>query len=268
MKLNSLNSLYLSIFTLKFNAVRGNDIVVNSTAELNWSSTIFMIPVALPYNHFWDVCRTKSSYYCLVSFEVQTGLSNPAFELRMGNNLNPLGEISNRQKRLKKFAVEECDSAFRAAFQLHNYYVLREDCCQGQCIYYFSYGFKEALITPTEYFAKITDYSEENKHLNYLLSYYDCECEVNIITKIGFGSGSLKHEQQRSDMHEEPQGKPYQLKVGQGWSPKIPYDNPGYFLTFRWFKHYVMCPDQPWICREPNQSSNTNWWTRFFNFTA
>ena len=48
----------------------------------------------------------------------------------------------------------------------------------------------------------------------------------------------------------ELRGKPYQLKIGNSLSSKIPYANPDDFLTFRWFKLNVMCPEQPWICEQ------------------
>ena len=48
------------------------------------------------------------------------------------------------------------------------------------------------MLTPTEYYKKITDYSEDGKQLNYIMAYYSLECEANIIMKIGFATGNLK----------------------------------------------------------------------------
>ena len=96
----------------------------------------------------------------------------------------------------------------------------------------------------------MTNNSVEGKRLNYLLSFYLPECGVNSISKIGFGMGALKRENHRSGSTDFLPGAPYQLKIGDQWSPKIPYENPKEFLTFEWFKSYVMCKDQPWICNE------------------
>ena len=118
-------------------------------------------------------------------------------------------------------------------------------------------------MTPTEYIANLTDYSEEDKHLNYLMSYYVPDCNVNIITKIGFGKGRLKRVNHSEEMRPEQPGAPYQLKVGRRWTSPIPYDNPGDFLTFRWFKHKIICAEQPWICgshRNTSVSNLINWW--------
>ena len=128
---------------------------------------------------------------------------------------------------------------------------------QGQYFYYFRYGYRDALLTPREYLKKLTDYSEGDKRLNYIMSYFSPECNTNIITKIGFGTGVLKRVNQSNYVSFSQPGAPYQLKVGHNWTPRIPYENPDHFLTFRWFKHNVMCQEQSWICEhESNKSQN------------
>ena len=137
-------------------------------------------------------------------------------------------------------------------------------CCkQGQNYYYFTYGYRDALLTPREYLTKLTDYSEGDNHLNYIMSYFSPECSTNIITKIGFGTGRLKRSNESDVLRYEESGAPYQLKVGHRWTPKIPYYNPDDFLTFHWFKHSVMCKDQSWICEHESTNSQkwfTGWW--------
>ena len=96
----------------------------------------------------------------------------------------------------------------------------------------------------------MTDYSEDGKRLNDLESFYLPLCNVNVITKIGFGFGLLKRRSLSESEGKPLPGAPYQLKVGPHWSPEIPYHNPEEFLTFHWFKHNLMCKDQPWICQE------------------
>ena len=105
--------------------------------------------------------------------------------------------------------------------------------------------------------AKLFDYSEEGKHLNYILSYYDHKCQVNIITELGFGIGALRRANHMRGMIDERRGIPYMLKIGHEWTTRIPYENPGDFVTFSWFKTNVVCPDQPWICGNQNNSSSS-----------
>ena len=128
---------------------------------------------------------------------------------------------------------------------------------QGQNYHYFNYGYRDALLTPKEYLTKLTDYSEEDKRLNYIKSYFSADCRTNIIAKIGFGTGTLKRMNVSDVIRHEHHGAPYQLKVGHNWSARIPYENPDQFLTFRWFKNKVICKDHSWICS--HESSNKNW---------
>ena len=152
--------------------------------------------------------------------------------------------------------MDQFEIVARSEYQFHNYFVAREGCCYGQFIYYFSHGFNIALLTPVEYFKRLTDYSVNGKRLNYILSFYSIICDANIITKIGFGAGPLKRESHEGGLNREMYGRPYQLKVGDSWTPKIPYINPRYFLTFQWFKVYIMCPEQPWICDNESTSDS------------
>ena len=107
------------------------------------------------------------------------------------------------------------------------------------------------LVTPKEYLDKLTDYKDDNKQLNLIWAYYLPDCAINIITKVGFGTGILKRFNYNSDTGKQMAmaGVPYQLRVGySNWTPPLPYQDPGDFLTFRWFKLNIMCQDQPWIC--------------------
>ena len=102
---------------------------------------------------------------------------------------------------------------FEPNCERHNFYSVEVGAISQYCSY-FTLGFKNALLTPQEYFDKLTDYSEENKHLNYLIAYYLPQCEVNIIVKLGFGVGSLKRTNERYGLlQNERVGAPYQLKV-------------------------------------------------------
>ena len=58
------------------------------------------------------------------------------------------------------------------------------------------------------------------------------------------------------------------IEVGHHWTPKIPFKNPGDFLTFNWFKKNVICADQPWICSDGSENQREDWsaWCwRLFN---
>ena len=102
-------------------------------------------------------------------------------------------------------------------------------------------------MRPHEYIKKLTDY-DEDKRLNLISAYYFPDCEVNIIIRLGFGEGPLIREDTVFGMLRQVPDKPYLLKFDKEWSEHIPYEDPGYFLTFRWFKQNVMCKEQPWIC--------------------
>ena len=53
-------------------------------------------------------------------------------------------------------------------------------------------GYSRMLITPSQYIEKITNYSDKDKQLNAIWANFEPECNVNVITKIGFGSEELK----------------------------------------------------------------------------
>ena len=240
------------LFSINFGATY--DIVVNSTVNPTWSSLKFLIPVNIPYNYVWSLCNKLSSYYCLTTFVTEEGIYNPAFQVRaISGSFIASDSFGSHLNMLKRFVKEECVDLFEPVYAKHNHFLRREGCCQGQCFYYFRYGYRGAFLSPKEYLTKLFDYSEEGKQLNYILSFHDSDCHVNIITKIGFGIGELKRESHRSGLRDQRQGIPYLLKVGVEWTPRIPFENPADFITFSWFKTNVMCPDQPWICQ--NQRS-------------
>ena len=255
------------LVSIKFGTA--DDIVVNSTVEPTWSSLNFIIPVDMPYNYIWSLCNELSTYYCLNAFVTEDDVYNPAFQIQTISGAIFINDpvLSSHLIKLKRFVREECYDLFGSVYENHNHFVVREGCCQGQYYYYFTYGYRDALLTPNEYLTKLFDYSEEGKQLNYILSFYEPDCHVNIITKIGFGIGELKRENHRSGLRDEHHGVPYLLKVGDGWTPRIPYGNPVDFITFSWFKTNVMCPDQPWICRNQSSSSTkrvVKLWKRLF----
>ena len=109
-------------------------------------------------------------------------------------------------------------------------------------------GFVAMLLTPEEYIERLTDYSTENKRLNYIKAYYEPNCHANIITKLGFGVGAIEKLNHFGDGRLQLVGAPFIVQMGSEWSPRIPFSNPEDFVTFRWFKQNFICRAQPWIC--------------------
>ena len=268
MIINILWFVFFWLGSVKLGAASG--IVINSTVNPVRSSLNFLIPIAVPFNHYWPLCKKRSKYYCLTAFVTEEDIYNPAFHVRTISGDVVASELfGSHLNMLKRFVREECDDLFESVYEDHNHFVVSEGCCQGQYFYYFTYGFREALLTPMEYLTKLFDYSEEDKQLNYILSFYEPGCHANIITKIGFGIGELKRDNHGNGFRDERHGIPYLLKVGDNWTPRIPYENPIDFITFSWFKSNVMCPDQPWICQNQRNSSIkrvVEWWQRFFRY--
>ena len=77
------------------------------------------------------------------------------------------------------------------------------------------------FITPKEYLRLLTDYSENGKEMNLIHAYYYPDCHVNIISKLGFGSGTLGRKNQLREERKQHRGIPYQLKIEASWSEKL-----------------------------------------------
>ena len=215
-----------------------------------WISVTFVIPVEVSGIRFWPLCKNKRYIYCLSEIETRNNVNNPAVEFG-APTLGPL-RLSTEQKYLilQFNALQASIDAFQPIFQKHNFFRRGEKCCAEQFSSYFHYGLQSLKITPKQYLAKLIDYTEANKTLNLIWSYYMKECNVNIITKLGFGQGQLERSNDRSGLMFHRNDAPYRLKVGKSWTPEFPFENPEHFLTFNWFKKNVMCLDQPWICKQ------------------
>ena len=96
------------------------------------------------------------------------------------------------------------------------------------------------------------------KQLNYIRSFFQLRCKVNVITKVGFGRGRLRRDRHPYLSTVPLAGFNYVLGIeGVDFDVAIPYENPEDFLTFKWFKYNVICRDQPWICGyEAAETSN------------
>ena len=192
-----LTILFYLCFCISASIIGANDVVVSTKIDSVWSSVIFTISVDIPLNPFFSYCKVMSNYYCLISFEIQyQGMKLPAFEFKYSDRRGLMREFYERIHNLKQNGLEQFEKLFEQIYQKHNFYAIRSGCCKGQFIYYFNYGFREALLTPAEYFQNLTNYSDGSKQLNYVFSHYYIECDVNVITKIGFGKGQLIHKNQ------------------------------------------------------------------------
>ena len=247
-----MNFLLTSVFFTVFIAENESDYVFYPTNGTTWSSVTFDIPVKTAEINFWPICRKKSKFYCLSDFRSDKDGVNPTIDFQRFNNFVDR-DIYHKILVFKDNAKLASDEAFEQMYRRHNFFVMFKGCCLGQFYSYHEHGLQSLKITPQEYFSNLTDYSEENKKLNLIWSYYLEDCGVNIITKLGFGKGQLKRHHHRRELIFHSVDAPYHLKIGKTWSPAIPYENPETFLTFKWFKNKVMCRDQPWICGK-------KWW--------
>ena len=157
-----------------------------------------------------------SRYYCLQSFVLGQGEpSNPGFLLRLENRQ---WRITDRAVEtlytIKRLARQECGRISEPLRMQNNLFSIKNGFFNQYCNY-FTLGFKNALLNPKEYFDKLTDYSQANKSLNYLMAYYSVPCEVNVIIKLGYGIGDLQRVNDRFGLPDQRTGIPYQLKVNQ-----------------------------------------------------
>ena len=223
------------------------DIVVNSTVIPTWSSLVFIIPVQEPQDYYWKVCREFSEIFCLQRFYTSDETENPAYVTEV--NLDEAGSsLINYFYWLEDSAQSELQKVFEPKYKQINNFVDRYGCCFNQYFDYFTVALLQMMLTPKEYYGKISDFTDENKELNEIWAYYLPSCQQNIITKVGFGIGELKRKNLYINLPNQEKGLPYVLKIGDSWSSPIPYSNPGDFLTFKWFRKNVVCLEQPWIC--------------------
>ena len=254
---------------LKIGSSQSSDLVVNSTVDKNWASLLFIIPVDVPHNVLFFICRKHSNYYCLHAYTTNYELDNMAFQLDIGINgdIGTEGSFVSKLKVIRSSAGQECRNYFQSIFRKHNLFMFKDGCCRKQYCHYYTFGYFKAMMTPKEYYEKITDYSETGKQLNFIMAYYSPDCFSNIITQLGFGIGDLRRtDQLPGGIFAQQPGAPYLLKVGYHWTPKIPYANPADFITITWFKKNIICVEQPWICGERTMKFRKwrMWWRRYF----
>ncbi|XP_075258783.1 uncharacterized protein LOC142350726 isoform X2 [Convolutriloba macropyga] len=173
-------------------------------------------------------CSQFSRYYCLLAWH-----SEFSFE--------------RLPRRTDEFVMY---SLARANFKKLNWFDLyrdnTDDCCDFQLSIYKLNGQLHG-ISPREYMKKMSDFGQENKHLNYIKADYDSSNCVNVIERLGFGS----------DVDVILDGD---IRIGVALILVQPTDvtdasihlfMPDFLpIKFDWFKQNFICMDHPAYCRD------------------
>ena len=184
----------LLLIILQLNFFNGADIVVYPTVGANWTTTTFIIPTQNHGRNFWSMCSKQSKFYCLSAYETDEDDVKRAVAISVSNFSVPPRELDSHQKFsiLRHNAYRAAEKAFLPMYQKHNFFAGQNGgCCVQQYNIYYRHGLQTLKILPEFYVFKMTDYSEDNKNLNLIWSYFLEDCDVNIITKLGFGKGRL-----------------------------------------------------------------------------
>ncbi|XP_075247719.1 uncharacterized protein LOC142340859 isoform X2 [Convolutriloba macropyga] len=269
------------------------DTVVRPQISLNWTSQTFIIPPGAFPNDTGAFCGTYSKYYCMHAYETRLP-RDAAVQGQYGYGhvqvfpVNQIAQPEDHENReedgeddlaleydyndlmydsslaqsidtLKAAAIDQCFEIIRPIHREHNNYIGHNGCCQYQCDNYLVHGYERMFLTPQEYVDKLTDYSEENKILNLIEAYYNVRCNRNMITKLGFGKGALVRTNHPFGHMPQRYGFPYVLGTSDDlWVHSFAYHSPQEYLTFWWFKHNIICKDQPWVCNETNAEASTS----------
>ncbi|XP_063715250.1 uncharacterized protein LOC134842723 [Symsagittifera roscoffensis] len=212
-----------------------------------WESLIFWISNA--FSIFGMACRQHSDYYCLDAYHTQ----NP-YNSSQSRDLPPALEPMAAHTWFHILIEPKW-----IAINMIDYYDTGA-CCADQVKKYLIYGLHNKEWNPDEYMDKLANYEDENRTLNYISATYFAPVCQNIILEIGFGPGNLK----RSHHITVKEGEPYLLAgmemgglgIAHVESKSFSYSNITQELTFHWFKHNIMCRDNPWICEEEKETSN------------
>ena len=236
--------------------VGATDVVIEPKTTFNWTSQSFIIPVHFPRSNLpqiWHNCLKHSQFYCLDSFEGEDEGHLHAIESATATGFWASLNNYEAYNKLATNADTSCRKELRWIYRKHNLYSDWEECCHRQCAMYELMGFRLMNLTPVEYTSNLLNYDDDdnNKKLNLIWSFFHRECQVNIISKLGFGPGPLKRFIYMMGPSAPRPGFPYLLKIGsEGWTLDIPYENPEDFVTYEWFKINVICKDQMWICEQ------------------
>ncbi|XP_063728207.1 uncharacterized protein LOC134855601 [Symsagittifera roscoffensis] len=195
--------------------------------SLEWESMLFLIPSDYTPDRRSQLCHKYSTRYCYMGKVINAIKSERSAE---SDDYSKFIELINRVYRhINWFSISLILS--------------REEglCCVSQLGAYKKFG-QDRGLSPASYMEEITDYSGDNKNLNFVKAHFNRNLCVNLISEVGFGTGELVingHYHDAFFLLSEGNNKMFHF---------FPYYNIKDQLTFEWFKLNIMCDEQPWIC--------------------
>ena len=201
----------LLLNTLQPSFINGANIIVYPTVGANWTTTTFIIPTEISGRRFWSICSKQNNFYCLSSYETDEDDFKLAVAISVYDFSVPPHDLDSHRK-LSVFshnAHRAADKAFLPMYQRHNFLL---GCCAQQYNIYYRHGLQTLKLPPDSYVSKMTDYSEDKKNLNLIWSYYLKDCDVNIVTKLGFGKGRLVRNHHKSGFYSHRLGWLFSLE--------------------------------------------------------
>ncbi|XP_075265059.1 uncharacterized protein LOC142357303 [Convolutriloba macropyga] len=204
-----------------------------------WASLSFILPNEHQVHGY--LCKYHSRYYCLDKYLTQN---------RFGNDVLTQDPITERNSAIFESLIQ---SEWRR-INMVDTMIDPTTCCFDQTATYVVFGLQNQRMSPQEYLNKLMDYKEDNKPLNFIAAYYSSEVCKNIIFQVGFGPGLLERYPHRQVLEGVPYvipGEDFDSTVAIPGLKSVTFDyyHPERTLTFTWFKHNIMCKDNPWICR-------------------
>ncbi|XP_063718069.1 uncharacterized protein LOC134845129 isoform X2 [Symsagittifera roscoffensis] len=166
--------------------VRGSSEVVGTTSNSHppqtpWESLVFILPLHL--SRLGSMCATHSMYFCLDKLwteplhvvDVDTAQAQHPEDSWFNQVFNVEYEESSREGDLASEFQRLVSSggAFRDYNIISKRMYREQECCDSQNKDYVQYGFRNRLMSPSEYLRRLTDFSETadsstERHLNYI----------------------------------------------------------------------------------------------------
>ncbi|XP_075247712.1 uncharacterized protein LOC142340855 isoform X3 [Convolutriloba macropyga] len=220
------------------------DTVVNPRVNLNWTSQTFIFPPGVFPNDTGSCCGKYSKYYCLHAYETRLTRS-AAIAAHHGALLTDVNQ-ANHPGHGNQEATEDDDLAIE-----YEYLDLDVDEVLSQHVQTLKAAAYELCLEVT---------SEENKTLNLIEAYFSTRCNRNVITKVGFGKGDLvRRDYYLYGTRAHRFGYPYLLSsLDESLAYWFPYNDPRSQLTYWWFKHNIICREQPWICHKSGEKDSAS----------
>ncbi|XP_063725235.1 uncharacterized protein LOC134853206 isoform X2 [Symsagittifera roscoffensis] len=172
-----------------------------------------------------EVCLLYSNYFCLMSWFTRAKRERKAIDSDAGNFFSMVVYKFHRLNFFSLAAIEH------------------ERCCKFQVWVYREKGQKYGY-GPLEYLKSLSNFSSFGKRLNYISAKFNDTFCLNIIYRVGFGTGELvmKGVSRNTDS----------LIFPPNFAPEVFLFHISTIqqeLSFEWFKQKIVCKDQPWICQ-------------------